>query len=283
MSEAAFRAYRTAKKAHVRFPKPHKRVSLQLHGIRCRTETDSSMTIKMAIMGFGTIGSGVFDVVNTNASILAQRVGDDVVVSHVLDIRDFPGQPVENVLVKDVNAILDDPQVGIVVETMGGVEPAFSFVKGALEAGKSVVTSNKELVAAKGTELFACAAQHNASFLFGASVGGGIPIIRPLLSCLTADRIERISGILNGTTNYILTKMNREGIGFDDALKQAQALGYAEADYDRCVYKDPHLFPYQEKSVTVANFSYDGVSDRVLIRDAWDGSALCFDGAEIFR
>lgn len=188
------------------------------------------MTINIAIMGFGTIGSGVFDVVNANPDILRDHVGDDVAVSRVLDIREFPGEPVEKVLTNDVNVILNDEQVKIVVETMGGVEPAFTFVKGALEAGKSVVTSNKELVAAKGPELFACAAEHNASFLFGASVGGGIPIIRPLLQCLTADRIERISGILNGTTNYILTKMNAEGVEFEAALKEAQEKGFAERD-----------------------------------------------------
>ena len=188
------------------------------------------MTVNIAIMGFGTIGSGVFDVINTNADVLERSVGDKVAVSHVLDIRDFPGQPVEQILVKDVNIILEDSSVDIVVETMGGVEPAFTFVKNALEAGKSVVTSNKELVAAKGPELFACAKEHGVSFLFGASVGGGIPIIRPLLSCLTADKVERISGILNGTTNYILTKMNKEGVGFDAALKEAQDKGFAERD-----------------------------------------------------
>ena len=197
--------------------------------------------IQIAVMGFGTIGSGVFDVVNTNSEILKKNVGEEVSVKYVLDIREFPGQPVEKVLVHDVNVIMDDPEVSIVVETMGGVEPAFTFVKKALEAGKSVATSNKELVAKKGAELLALAKAKNVNFFFEASVGGGIPIIRPLLSCLTADDIQMISGILNGTTNYILTKMNREGTSFEDALKEAQANGYAErkpdADvlgYDAC-------------------------------------------------
>ena len=188
--------------------------------------------IQIAVMGFGTIGSGVFDVVNTNGEILKKNVGEEVKVKYVLDIREFPGHPVEKVLVHDVDTIMNDPEVSIVVETMGGVEPAFTFVKKALEAGKSVATSNKELVAKKGAELLALAKSKNVNFFFEASVGGGIPIIRPLLSCLTADDIQLISGIVNGTTNYILTKMNREGTSFEDALKEAQANGYAERKPD---------------------------------------------------
>lgn len=184
--------------------------------------------LKMAIMGFGTIGSGVFDVVNTNREVLKKQVGEEVEVKYVLDIREFPGQPVEKVLTHDVNQILEDPEVSVVVETMGGIEPAFTFVSKALAAGKSVATSNKELVAQKGSELQAIAREHQVSFLFEASVGGGIPILRPLLTCLTADRIESITGILNGTTNYILTKMDREGEEFEAALRQAQESGYAE-------------------------------------------------------
>ena len=184
--------------------------------------------ISIAIMGFGTIGSGVFDVVNINREILKKHVGDDVQVKYVLDIREFPGQPVEKVLVNDVNRILEDPEVTVVVETMGGVEPAYTFVKKALEAGKGVATSNKELVAAKGHELMSVAREKGVSFLFEASVGGGIPILRPLRSCLTADRIEEITGILNGTTNYILTRMGQEGASFEAALSEAQAMGFAE-------------------------------------------------------
>ena len=183
---------------------------------------------KMAIMGFGTIGSGVFDVVNTNRDVLKRQIGEELEIKYVLDIRQFPGQPVEKFLTNDVNVILNDPEIAVVVETMGGIEPAFTFVSKALKAGKSVATSNKELVAARGAELSKLAVEKHVSFLFEASVGGGIPILRPLLTCLTADRIEAVTGILNGTTNYILTKMDREGEDFEVALRQAQERGYAE-------------------------------------------------------
>lgn len=183
---------------------------------------------QIAIMGFGTIGSGVFDVVNTNREVIKRNLGEELQVKYVLDIREFPGQPVEKVLVHDVDTIVNDPDVDIVVETMGGLEPAFTFVKKALEAGKSVATSNKELVAKKGVELLALAKEKNSNFFFGASVGGGIPIIRPLLRSLSADDIDQVTGILNGTTNYILTKMDQEGTSFEDALKEAQDNGFAE-------------------------------------------------------
>jgi len=183
---------------------------------------------QIAIMGFGTIGSGVYDVVNTNRDVIKRSLGHELNVKYVLDLREFPGQPVEKVLVHDVEVILSDPEVRIVVETMGGVEPAFAFVKRALEAGKSVATSNKELVAKKGAELLALAKSRSLNFLFEASVGGGIPIIRPLIQSLSADDIEEVTGILNGTTNYILTKMNREGASFEEALKEAQDSGFAE-------------------------------------------------------
>ena len=173
---------------------------------------------QIAIMGFGTIGSGVFDVVNTNREVIKRNLGEELQVKYVLDIREFPGQPVEKVLVHDVDTIVNDPDVDIVVETMGGLEPAFTFVKKALEAGKSVATSNKELVAKKGVELLALAKEKNSNFFFGASVGGGIPIIRPLLRSLSADEIDQVTGILNGTTNYILTKMDQEETSFEDAL-----------------------------------------------------------------
>ena len=185
--------------------------------------------IQMAIMGFGTIGSGVYDVVNTNRDVIRKNLGgEELDVKYVLDLREFPGKPVEKVLVHDVNTIMEDPEVKIVVETMGGVEPAFTFVSRALKAGKSVATSNKELVAEHGAELIQIAKDHQVNYLFEASVGGGIPIIRPLNSSLTADVIVEISGILNGTTNYMLTKMSREGLNYDDVLKEAQAKGYAE-------------------------------------------------------
>ena len=186
--------------------------------------------MKVAIMGYGTIGSGVAAVLERNRESIAGKAGDVLEVKYVLDLREFPGDPVQEKLVHDVDVIMNDPEVAIVVETMGGVEPACTFVKKALSAGKSVVTSNKALVAKKGTELLDLAKEHQVSFLFEASVGGGIPIIRPLNQCLTADEIMEITGILNGTTNYILTKMATEGITFETALKQAQDKGYAEKD-----------------------------------------------------
>lgn len=197
--------------------------------------------IKIAVLGYGTVGSGVVEVLNTNAKIIAKRAGQEVEVKYVLDLRDFPDDPVQSKVVHDYNIIAEDPEIAIVVETMGGTKPAYEFVKKALLAGKSVCTSNKELVAAYGAELVHIAKSKSVNFLFEASVGGGIPIIRPLNQSLTADKIEQINGILNGTTNYILTKMANEGSDFDEVLKEAQELGYAEKDptadvegYDAC-------------------------------------------------
>ena len=197
--------------------------------------------IKAAIMGFGTIGSGVAEVLDINKKSIAARVGDEVELKYVLDLRDFEGDPIQSKIVHDYKVIAEDPEVSIVVETMGGVEPAYTFVKTMLEAGKHVTTSNKALVAAKGAELIALAKEKNVNFMFEASVGGGIPIIRPLVECLGGEEILEISGILNGTTNYILTKMNEEGWSFEEALKRAQELGYAERNpeadiegYDTC-------------------------------------------------
>ena len=186
--------------------------------------------MKIAVMGYGTIGSGVVDVLRINKEKIAQRAGEPVEVKYILDLRDFPGDPMEELIVHDYKTIVNDPEIGIVVETMGGVEPAYTFVKEMLEAGKQVATSNKNLVAAKGAELIKIARDHNVNFQFEASVGGGIPIIRPLNKCLTADEIEEITGILNGTTNYMLTKMAKEGADFDAVLKDAQDKGYAEKD-----------------------------------------------------
>ncbi len=197
--------------------------------------------IKIAVLGYGTVGSGVVKVLNTNAKLIARRAGQEVEVKYVLDLRDFPEDPIQRKVVKDFNIIVEDPEISIIVETMGGTKPAYEFVKRALLAGKSVCTSNKELVAAYGAELVHIAKSKSVNFLFEASVGGGIPIIRPLNQSITADRIERINGILNGTTNYILTKMAEEGSDFGDVLKEAQELGYAEKDptadvegYDAC-------------------------------------------------
>jgi len=186
--------------------------------------------MKVAIMGFGTIGSGVYKVLTTNEDVIAKRVGEKLEVAYVLDRRQFPGEPWEQLVVDDYNIIANDPSVDIVVETMGGVEPAYTFVKAMLEHGKHVTTSNKALVADKGADLIKTARDNNVNFLFEASVGGGIPIIRPILECLTGDVIEEISGIVNGTTNYIMTKMTEDGSEFEDVLKEAQELGYAEKD-----------------------------------------------------
>lgn len=197
--------------------------------------------IKIAILGYGTIGSGVVEVLNTNKESIAKRAGDEIEVKYILDLRDFPGDPMEDKVIHDYDVIADDPEIQVVVEAMGGVEPAYTFVKRALLAGKNVTTSNKALVAKHGAELIAIAREQSINFLFEASVGGGIPIIRPLNSSLTADEIEEITGILNGTTNYILSKMTFEGLEFADVLKDAQSRGYAEADptadvegYDAC-------------------------------------------------
>lgn len=184
--------------------------------------------MKVAILGFGTVGSGVFEIMRSNPDGIARRAGEEIEVKYVLDLRDFPGDPVEEVLVHDFSEVVNDPEVGVVIEVMGGVEPAYSYVKEALLKGKSVCTSNKELVAKHGAELLEIAKQKKENFLFEASVGGGIPIIRPLNQSLTADEIQEVTGILNGTTNYILTKMRDEGADFDEVLADAQAKGYAE-------------------------------------------------------
>lgn len=186
--------------------------------------------INIAVLGYGTVGSGVVEVIKTNSSIVNKNSGDTINVKYVLDLREFPGDPVEDILVHDFNTILEDEEVKIVVEVMGGTGAAYTFVKQSLLAGKSVCTSNKALVAKYGPELMDIAKEKNVSFLFEASVGGGIPIIRPLKTCVTADKVEKIIGILNGTTNYILTQMADEGWDFDKALKTAQQLGFAEAN-----------------------------------------------------
>lgn len=184
----------------------------------------------VAILGYGTVGSGVFEVIKKNQEIVNKKAGDVLNVKYVLDLRSFPGDAVEEVLVNDYEIILNDPEVEVIAEVMGGVEPAYTFVKKALLKGKSVCTSNKELVAKHGPELIEIAKKMKRNFFFEASVGGGIPVIRPLISSLTADDIYEVSGILNGTTNFILTKMSKEGLDFDTVLKEAQALGYAEKD-----------------------------------------------------
>ena len=188
------------------------------------------MMAEIAVMGHGVVGSGVMEVLISHKDSIAKRAKEEVHVKHILDLREFPGLSYSGIFTKDFNRIVNDPQVKIVVEVMGGLEPAYTYVKACLENGKGVVTSNKELVAQKGAELLALAQKNNLNFLFEASVGGGIPIIRPISQCLAANEMTEIAGILNGTTNFILTKMIREGMAFDDALELAQQLGYAERD-----------------------------------------------------
>lgn len=197
--------------------------------------------VKIAVLGYGTVGSGVVEVIERNRMLIEKRVGKRLEVKYVLDIRDFPGDPYEDRIVHDAERILKDPEVEIICETMGGIEPAYTYSKRALEAGKSVCTSNKELVAAHGAELIALSEKHGCNYLFEASVGGGIPIIRPLNCALTAERVVEITGILNGTTNYILTRMEKDGADFGTVLKEAQQKGYAERNpeadvegYDAC-------------------------------------------------
>ncbi len=184
--------------------------------------------INVGVFGYGTVGSGVVSVISENADVIKKNVGEELKVKAILDLRDFPGDPFEKLIVHDVQEIIDDDSISIICETMGGVGPAYAFTKQALMKGKSVCTSNKELVALHGPELIAIAKANNCSYKFEASVGGGIPIIRPLLSALTADRIEKVMGIVNGTTNYMLTKMSKENADFDEVLREAQLLGYAE-------------------------------------------------------
>lgn len=184
--------------------------------------------VEIAVMGYGVVGSGVVEVLYKNKKNIEKKIGDTVEVKYILDLRDFPDSEFAGKFTKSFDAILDDKDISVVVEVMGGIEPSYSYVKACLEAGKSVCTSNKELVAARGAQLLKIAKEHNVNFFFEASVGGGIPIIRPLHQSLAADEIDEIAGILNGTTNFILTKMFHDNMAFDDALKLAQQLGYAE-------------------------------------------------------
>ena len=239
---------------------------------------------KIAVLGYGTVGSGVVEVLETNKNSIEKRAGEGIEVKYVLDLRDFPGDPVQEKIVHDVDIIIQDKEIDVVVEVMGGIEPAFTFVKKALEAGKSVCTSNKALVAEHGPELLAMAKERNLNFMFEASVGGGIPIIRPLNQSLTADEITQITGILNGTTNYILTKMSQEGSSYEDVLKEAQDLGYAERNpeadvegYDACrkiailsslmfsKNVDSEKVPTEGiTKITAADFEYANATDHTI-------------------
>lgn len=186
--------------------------------------------MKIAVLGYGVVGSGVVELIHKNPKSIADKSGMPIDIKYILDIRDFEDSPYADLFTKDFEKIVNDDEVDVVVEVIGGINPAYNFVKRSLLAGKSVVTSNKELVATHGDELLKIAKENNLNFLFEASVGGGIPIIRPINQCLAANEIKSISGILNGTTNFILTKMIKEGYSFDEALKMAQSLGYAEAN-----------------------------------------------------
>ncbi len=240
--------------------------------------------VQVAVMGHGVVGSGVVELLASHRESIASRAREEIRIKYILDLRDFPDSPFADRFVKDFNVILQDPEVKIVVEVMGGLKPAYDYVKLCLEAGKSVVTSNKELVAAKGADLLKTASAHNVNFLFEASVGGGIPIIRPLSQCLAANEVCQIAGILNGTTNFILTKMIREQMSFEDALALAQKLGYAERNpaadvegHDACrkicilasLAFGKHVYPEQVHTegiskVTLADVEYAASMDSVI-------------------
>lgn len=240
--------------------------------------------VKIAVLGYGTVGSGVVEVIEKNKDEINKRATEEIEVKYILDLRDFPGDPYENKVVHDFNIIVNDPEIKIICETMGGVNPAYEFTRTALRKGISVCTSNKELVAAHGPELIKIAKENICNYLFEASVGGGIPIIRPLNYSLTAEKIDNIMGILNGTTNYILTKMEKENASFDDVLKEAQAKGYAERNpeadiegYDACrkiailsslmaekTMKYENVYTEGISKITSTDFKYAAKMDRTI-------------------
>ena len=263
--------------------------------------------MKVAVMGYGTVGSGVCEVIETHQDTLAKRTGGKALeLARILDLREFPGDKHEALFTKDFNDILNDPEIQIVAETMGGVNPAFDFTMKLLASGKSVVTSNKELVAQKGPELLACAKAHNVNYLIEASVGGGIPIIRPMAQCLAANHIEGIAGILNGTTNFILTQMIEEDMSFADALALAQANGFAEKDptadvegHDACrkvcilasLAFGKHVYPSQVETegiskITLEDVAYVASAGGVIkllgqIKDLGNGKIAAFVGPAV--
>jgi len=228
---------------------------------------------EIAVLGYGTVGSGVVEVLRKNRASIEKKAAQPVVLKYILDVRKFPGSPDENLITDDIEKILTDDSIKIIVEAIGGVNPAYSYVKRALLSGKSVCTSNKELVAKHGAELLMIAREKNINFLFEASVGGGIPIIRPLNQSLTADEIYEITGILNGTSNYILSKMQQEGADFNSSLKKAQEFGYAEADpsadvdgFDSCRKLAILLSLALGKQVDFENISTEGIG-KIAARD----------------
>lgn len=255
--------------------------------------------INVAVLGYGTVGSGVVEVIERNNEQVSRSAGEEMHVKYILDLRDFPGDPYADRVIHDVSVIMNDPGVSVVCEVMGGTGAAYEFTKQALEAGKSVCTSNKELVAKHGAQLLKLAAEHGCSYMFEASVAGGIPIIRPFNTSLTAEKILQVSGIVNGTTNYILTKMEKEGAAYEDVLKQAQELGYAERNpeadvegYDACrklailsslmtgkTVDSEQIYTEGISRITSADFEYAraaGMSIKLLVRSTAqeDGSVL---------
>lgn len=238
--------------------------------------------VKVAILGYGVVGSGVAEVLATHLDSIARRAKEEIRIKYILDLRDFPDSPFADRFTKSFDQIVNDPEVQVVAEVIGGLNPAFDYVKRCLLAGKSVVTSNKELVAAKGAELLKIAQENNVNFLFEASVGGGIPIIRPISQCLAANDVIEIAGILNGTTNFILTKMIRDQMGFEDALALAQKLGYAERNpaadiegYDACrkicilasLAYGKHVYPEQVHTEGITKITLQDVE----YAESWGG------------
>lgn len=241
-------------------------------------------TVNVAVMGHGVVGSGVVEVLLNHEENIAKKAKNKINVKYILDLRDFPGLSYSDRFIKDFNIILKDDSIRVVVEVMGGIHPAYEYVKACLERGKSVVTSNKELVAECGAELLRIAGENNVNFLFEASVGGGIPVLRPIAQCLAANDLYEIVGILNGTTNFILTKMIQDNMSFDDALQLAQQLGYAERDpsadidgHDACrkicilasISFGKHVYPRQVRTegirnITIADTEYAASCDRVI-------------------
>jgi len=261
---------------------------------------------KVAVLGFGTVGSGVVEVIDVNNDSIAKNAGGKIEVKYIVDVRDFPDSPWADKFVKDFSVIENDPEVSVVVETIGGLNPAYDFTKRALLAGKSVVTSNKELVATHGAELLRIAKEKNANYLFEASVGGGIPIIRPMAQCLAANKIDEVCGILNGTTNYILNRMIKSGLTFDAALKEAQDKGYAERNpaadvegHDACrkicilaaLAFGRHVYPEYVKTEGITKVTLEDVayaeSDNKVIKllgramSREDGRAFVFVGPHL--
>ena len=240
----------------------------------CNKRKENNM--KVAVMGYGTVGSGVVEVIENHKKVIEKRTdGEMLEVAHILDLRDFPDDVHQELFTNDFNDILNDGEVKVVAETMGGVNPAYDFTMKLIKSGKSVVTSNKELVAQKGLELLEAAREYGVNYLFEASVGGGIPIIRPMDQCLAANNIEGLAGILNGTTNFILTKMIEDGMTFEDALKLAQDNGYAEKDptadiegFDACrkvcilasLAFGKHVYPNQVETEGITNITLEDVS-----------------------